>query len=183
MTARRVGRVVSTLLVAAGVLFGALLVVPSVLGWQRYVIVSGSMTGTYDRGSLVLDEVVPVASLREGDVITYLPPRGSGPEGLVTHRIVKISRGADGIPVYRTKGDANPSADPWTFNLRAKEQARVKLGIPNAGFAVAALSERRWRMLIVGVPAALIAFMSLSGLWREAGAEARSARAPARAET
>ena len=50
------------------------------------------MTGTYDRGSLVLDEVVPVASLREGDVITYRPPAGSGPAGLVTHRIVKISR-------------------------------------------------------------------------------------------
>ena len=35
------------------------------LGWQRYVIVSGSMTGTYDRGSLVLDEVVPGQRARE----------------------------------------------------------------------------------------------------------------------
>jgi signal peptidase len=182
VTARRVGRVVSTLLVAAGVLFGALLVVPSLLGWQRYVIVSGSMTGTYDRGSLVLDEVVPVASLHEGDVITYRPPRGAGPEGLVTHRIVSIRRDREGTPVYRTKGDANKVADPWTFNLRATHQARVKLGIPKAGFAVAALSERRWRMLIVGLPAAFIAFLSLSGLWREAGDELRRARAPARAE-
>ena len=74
--ARRITRVVSTLVVAAGLLFGALLILPAALGWQRYVIVSGSMTGTYDRGSLVLDEVVPVAVLRVGDVITYRPPAG-----------------------------------------------------------------------------------------------------------
>ena len=55
--ARRVGRVLCALLVAAGILFGALLIAPSLLGWERYVIVSGSMTGTYDRGSLVFDAV------------------------------------------------------------------------------------------------------------------------------
>jgi signal peptidase len=63
MLARRVSRVASVLLLTAGLLFGAVLVLPAVLGWQRYVIVSGSMTGTYDRGSLVIDDVVPVADL------------------------------------------------------------------------------------------------------------------------
>jgi signal peptidase I len=177
--ARHAGRVVTTLLVAAGLSFGALLVLPAALGWQRYVIVSGSMTGTYDRGSLVLDEVVPVASLRVGDVITYRPPAGSGPGGLVTHRIVKISRDKFGGPQFRTKGDANEIADPWTFSLKNREQARVKLGIPKAGFVVAALSDRSRRMLIIGVPAALIGLMSLAGLWREAGEESRRRRAPA----
>ena len=180
--ARRTGRVVSTLLVLAGLSFGALLVLPAALGWQRYVIVSGSMTGTYDRGSLVLDEVVPVDSLREGDVITYRPPAGSGPHGLVTHRIVEISRDKFGGRLFRTKGDANESADPWTFTLKGPEQARVKLGVPKVGFAIAGLSDRRWRMLIVGLPAALIALMSLSGMWREAGRELRRRQGPAGAE-
>lgn len=88
MLARRASRAASALLLTAGLLFGAILVLPALMGWQRYVIVSGSMTGTYDRGSLVLDQVVPVADLRKGDVITYTPPEGSGPDGLVTHRIV-----------------------------------------------------------------------------------------------
>ena len=48
--ARRIARVISTLVIAAGLLFAALLILPAALGWQRYVIVSGSMTGTYDRG-------------------------------------------------------------------------------------------------------------------------------------
>jgi signal peptidase len=170
--ARRVTRVVSTLVVAAGLLFGAVLVLPAALGWQRYVIVSGSMTGTYDRGSLVLDEVVPVSELRVGDVITYRPPAGSGPAGLVTHRIAGITTDKLGRRSFRTKGDANEAADPWTFQLPKGEQARVRLGIPYAGFAVAALGKRDLRILLVGFPAGLIALMSIVGLWREAGAEA-----------
>jgi signal peptidase I len=175
MLARRIRRVVSTLLVAAGVLFGALLVLPAAMGWQRYVIVSGSMTGTYDRGSLVLDEVVPVADLKVGDVITYSPPAGSGPEGLVTHRIASITQ-QGGQRVIRTKGDANAGADPWTFTLAHSHQARVRAGIPYAGFAVAALSRRDLRMIVVGLPAALIALFSLAGLWREAAPDAAPAR-------
>lgn len=179
---RRAGRVVSTLLLAAGILFGTLLIVPALLGWERYVIVSGSMAGSYDRGSLVLDEVVPVAELRVGDVITYRPPAGSGPDGLVTHRIAAITEDRLGRRTFRTKGDANAGADPWTFTLRAPTQARVKLGVPKVGFALAALSDRRLRMLIVGVPAALIALLSLGALWREAGAEAQNLPMAAGAE-
>jgi signal peptidase I len=172
--ARRAARVVSTLVVAAGLLFGLVLVLPALLGWQRYVIVSGSMTATYDRGSLVLDDVVPVESLKVGDVITYRPPAGAGPEGLVTHRIATITADKLGHTVLRTKGDANKSADPWTFSLPQREQARVRAGIPYAGFALAALSRRDLRMLVVGVPAALIAIMTLAGLWRDTGRRAEA---------
>ena len=44
--ARRVFRAFTSLLLAAGLLLGALMVVPALFGIQRYVIVSGSMTGT-----------------------------------------------------------------------------------------------------------------------------------------
>ena len=165
MLARRITRVATTLLLAAGVLLGALLALPALAGYQRYAIVSGSMTGTYDRGSVVFDEVVPVADLKVGDGITYRPPAGSGPKGLVTHRIAAITRDRDGSRIYRTKGDANDVADPWTFKLAGPEQARVRAGVPYVGFAVAALSERRSRMLIVGLPALLIALSSLAGLF------------------
>ena len=175
MFARRVGSAIAALLVAAGLLFGALLIAPSLLGWERYVIVSGSMTGTYDRGSLVFDEVVPVKSLKVGDVITYRPPSGVGPEGLVTHRIAKIGKDPKtGERFFRTKGDANKAADPWTFRLPGKEQARVKVGVPHVGFALAALAQREIRMLIVGFPAALIALFVMVGLWRDAGREAKA---------
>ena len=181
--ARRITRVVSTLVLAAGLLFGALLVLPAALGWQRYVIVSGSMTGTYDRGSLVFDEVAPVKSLKVGDVITYKPPRGSGPKGLVTHRIHSIGREPKThAKVFRTKGDANKVADPWTFTLPNSKQARVVTGVPYIGFALAALADREVRMILVGIPAALIALIVMVGTWRDAGREAQK-RATAAAVT
>ena len=83
-----------------------------------------------------------------------------------------ISRDKLGRRMFRTKGDANRSADPWTFALPEGEQARVRVGVPYAGFALAALGRRDLRMLIIGVPAGLIALMSIAGLWREAGIEA-----------
>ena len=48
----------------AALLLALTVLVPALLGYQRYVITSGSMTGTYDRGSLVFDKVVPTSSLR-----------------------------------------------------------------------------------------------------------------------
>ena len=174
MLARRLGSALCALIVVAGILFGLFLVVPSLMGWERYVIVSGSMTGTYDRGSLVFDDVVPVKSLKIGDVITYRPPRGSGPTGLVTHRIHAIGRDPKTRgPVFRTKGDANKVADPWTFTLPNAKQARVVTGVPYIGFALAALAQRQVRMLLVGLPAALIALIVMTGLFRDAGREAR----------
>ena len=143
--ARRVFRAFTSLLLVAGLLLGALMVVPALFGIQRYVIVSGSMTGTYDRGSVVFDQVVPVASLKVGDVITYRPPAGAGPDHLVTHRIAAITADQSGGRVFRTKGDANEVADPWTFTLRG----------PDAGEGARRRAVRRLRHLrAVGSPAA-----------------------------
>ena len=151
----------------------ALLLLPAALGYQRYVIVSGSMTGTYDRGSLVYDEEVPVSQLRVGDVITYAPPAGASPEKLVTHRIFAIGRNADGERSFRTKGDANATPDPWRFTLDKPTQAKVAFSVPYVGYPLAALSIPSVRMLAIGLPALVVALLILAGIWREAGREAR----------
>ena len=176
MIARRIGSTLCALLIAAGILFGAFLVGPALMGWERYVIVSGSMTGTYDRGSLVYDRVVPTADLKVGDVITYDPPAGAGPAGLVTHRIHAITRGPNGERLFRTKGDFNAAPDSWTFTLRRPTQARVAFHLPYVGFLLAALADRSIRMVIIGIPALLVALSVLAGLWREAGETAAAER-------
>jgi signal peptidase I len=154
-------------------LLAAILLVPTLLGYQRYVIVSGSMSGTYDRGSIVFDEEVPIADLRVGDTITYEPPPNASPEELVTHRIVWIGANEQGERTFRTKGDANTIADPWTFTLDAPEQARVAFSVPYVGYLLAGLSIPIVRMLAIGIPAIVVAFLILAGIWREAGEEAR----------
>ena len=149
---------------------GLLMLVPPLLGYERYVIEGGSMGSALPRGSIAYEEVVKTSEIAKGDVITYRPPPGSGPAGLVTHRIAQVRHVAS-RPVFRTRGDANPVADPWTFTLPGPKQARVVAGVPYVGYLLAALSDRRVRMLVVGVPALLIAVSALAGLWREAGAE------------
>ena len=164
---QRAARTLATALCVACLLLGALMILPGLFGYQRYVITSGSMTGTYDRGSVVLEDVVPVSDLRVGDVITYTPPPGSGPEGLVTHRIVSISRDQFGRPLFQTKGDANETADPWTFTLDEPTQARAVLHVPYVGYVLSALAIREARMIVIGIPALLIAVAVVAGFRRE----------------
>jgi signal peptidase len=169
----RLGRRLLNVLCVAVTLLAVAFLVPSLMGLQRYAIAGGSMTGTYNLGSMVFDEVVPVADLRVGDVITYLPPADSNIDNLVTHRIVSI----DGEK-YRTKGDANPDVDPWTFRLTSSTQPRVVASVPYVGWVLLGLQSRHLRMLAIGLPAALIALLSLVQLVRGLRRTRRENREP-----
>lgn len=181
--ARTVKALGNTAVVIAAVVAGvvaALMLVPGLMGYDRYVITGGSMSGTFERGSLVLERQVPVSELQPGDIITYLPPAESGISELVTHRIVSVEPNPDGTAsrVFQTKGDANASIDPWTFTLADTVQPRVEGWIPVAGWVYIALSAPGIRMLAIGVPAAVIALLFLRDLVR-AGRRRDGGAAPA----
>jgi signal peptidase len=146
-----------------------LMLIPAALGFHRYVILTGSMTGTYDRGSIVFDKPVPVSDLRVGDPITYAPPPGVSSHDLVTHRIFKITRSRKGAQVFQTKGDFNRDPDAWHFMLPQATQDRVSFHVPVVGFLFELLSMRQFRLVLIGVPALLAAFAVGLGMWREAG--------------
>ena len=138
---------------------------PTLAGYERYVLEGGSMEPTIHRGSLVFDEVVPVAELRRGDVITFVPAGGRRP---VTHRIIDVQTQA-GRRVVRTKGDANPTPDLRPYELTGTEQARVSFSVPYLGWMFMALEHPRARMYLLALPALLIALSMLAGAWREGG--------------
>lgn len=167
----------STLLCLLVTLVGVAMLVPSLLGYERYVITGTSMTGTIALGSVVFDKVVPVSELQVGDVITYGPPADAGVEGLVTHRIIAI-RGTE----FRTQGDAVPDPDPWTFQLTAPDQPRVSFTVPYVGYAFIALGDREVRMAVISLPAALIFLMAfrqlVQGLRQRPAAPSRAAAGP-----
>ena len=147
-----------------------MMLVPAALGLHRYVILTGSMTGTYDPGSIVFDKQVPTSSLEVGDAITYAPPPGMSPNHeLVTHRIVRIAPRRGGQRVYQTKGDANKTPDRWRFVLPAAEQDKVVFHVPYAGYIFAVLGVAQFRMALIGAPALLVALWIVVGMWRDAG--------------
>jgi signal peptidase len=145
-----------------------IVVVPALLGLQRYVITGGSMTGTISRGSVIYSRLTPTDQLKVGDIITFYPPGHSAP---VTHRIVAIDKGQDGRSVFHTKGDFNQVADPWKVNLVQPKQARYVMHIPYIGYVLAALAIRQVRMILIGLPALVIAISLLWSLWAKAGEE------------
>ena len=109
-------------------------------------------------------------------MITYQPPAESGIDHLVTHRIVAIHG-----DTFRTKGDAVPERDPWTFQLVEKDQPRVAFSVPYVGYAFLALADRTIRMAVISVPAGIIFLIALrqlvQGLRRPTAGSGRPRRA------
>jgi signal peptidase len=162
---RGAARVTTGLLVAIALAVAALFLVPKALGYDTYVITTGSMAGTVDPGALVVSERVPVDRLAVGDVITYAPPATTGIDHLVTHRIAEITTDEVGALTFRTKGDANAAVDPWTFTLRSDVQPRLRWSVPQLGQPVLWLADPDVRRLAIGLPALVIALLAAKDLW------------------
>lgn len=165
---RQAGTIASWVVLAVTLLLAAILVLPTLLGFQRYVIISGSMVPTISVGSVVYDEVVPVEDLAVGDIITFVPPPEYGIDDPVTHRITVIDTD-DGRLTFRTQGDANSAEDPWTMVLDGPDQARVVHVIPYVGYFYMALNHGWVQLLVIGIPAIGIAVFMGVGLWKMSG--------------
>ncbi|NPV05521.1 MAG: signal peptidase I [Syntrophaceae bacterium] len=74
-------------------------------------------------GDRIVFVLCRVEELRRGDVIIFTPPGG---EERVVHRVVSIDR--HGV---RTRGDANPHADPW--DVRQEELVGRAVAIERGG--------------------------------------------------
>jgi len=170
---RLVSWLVTIALVGATVL-ALLMVVPSLLGYQRYVIISGSMEPTLPVGSVVYDEVVPVDDIVVGDIITFVPPPEFDIDSPVTHRVVEVAIAEEnsshpGQRLFRTKGDNNEDVDPWRMVLDGPDQARVEHHVPYVGYFYMALQVRWVQLLLIVVPAVALVTYIVITLWRVSG--------------
>ena len=109
---KSVGRIVSTILVAAAVVQAVARVGVRLIGFEVYTVLSGSMEPAYQTGSVIWVQECEPEEVEVGDAITFVMN-----EDLVvaTHRVVEID--AENQYFY-TKGDANdaPDAAPVHFN-------------------------------------------------------------------
>lgn len=111
-TLKKVWNIVSSVLVVLMVLCAVFLMGTRIIGYQCYTIISPSMEPEYMVGDLIYVKEVDPATIKVGDVITFLVN-----EDLVvgTHRVVRVD--AENQRFY-TKGDANGTEDgaPVHFN-------------------------------------------------------------------
>ena len=108
-TFKKIINTISWLLVALVVLLAVALVGVRLVGLRPMIVLSGSMEPTYHTGSLIYVKKVDPASLRAGDVITFLLDEDT----VATHRIVEVVPDETDPSVlrFRTKGDANAVED------------------------------------------------------------------------
>ena len=102
------GSKLSTIVVVIVVVVAAALVGMRLAGFRTFTVMSGSMEPNYPVGAMIYVRPVDYQSLKVGDVISYV---ANDDKVVVTHRIVDIEVGDDGVWRFRTKGDANTSAD------------------------------------------------------------------------
>jgi signal peptidase len=178
--ARVVGRAFMAVLLATAVaVFLFLAVGPRFLGYQTSTMLTGSMAPLINPGDVVVTVDTPASELNIGDVITYHIPVDD--HRVETHRIIDITRSADGTTTVRTKGDANNGADPWAATLIGSHADRHAFTVPYLGHAIRALREPMvLNTLMYGAPAAAV-LMLLTAIWRKAPAAAAPATEEQRA--
>ena len=103
---RRYWGIFTTIIVAIILVFAVMLVGFRLFGYEIYTVMSGSMEPAYHVGSLIYIKSVDVATLKEGDVITFVADED---KTIVTHRIDGVID--DDVLKFRTKGDANDTPD------------------------------------------------------------------------
>lgn len=127
------------------------LIASVLLGWRLEAVETGSMEPIYPVGSLVVVRPVDPSDVRVGMAIAFAPDDGPT---LVTHRVVEVINQPSGLS-FRTKGDANATADPHPVPARAV-RGRAAWAVPRLGTVVQWLAWPRGFALLVVLPAVLL---------------------------
>lgn len=147
------------------------------LGYRLLVVESGSMVPTMRVGDLVLSKTVAPMSVHPGTIVTFRDVTRH--DELVTHRVVRMV--PDGPVVhFTTKGDANKVGEHWSVP-KTGHIGREVLILPEAGWWLADLTTKTFRLVAIWVLVAALAFAGLRRIWLRAPAagdnENRSSRA------
>ncbi|WP_232680706.1 signal peptidase I [Nocardioides sp. R-C-SC26] len=152
--------------ITATILIGVSVVLPLAVGGSSYAVLTSSMRPDLPPGSLIVVRPVQARDLGVGDVITY--QRDSGAPIVVTHRIVAQATDAQGRPIFRTQGDANPQPDPaWVQPVQIRGE--VWFAVPYAGRVHDLLdpATRRWLTIVAAAALLLSGARSYRAAWRE----------------
>jgi signal peptidase len=127
-------------------------VASTVLGFQHFTVMSGSMEPTISPGDVVVDKRIRPVTARIGDIVTFRDPKST--ERLITHRITAM-RVADGTVFFTTKGDANNDVQKWTAPASGSV-GRVELAVPKAGYLLFWIGRPWGRITLIVLPLLLL---------------------------
>lgn len=130
---------------------------PKLLPYQALVVRSGSMEPTIPTGSVVFYKKLAAAKVRVGDIIVFAKP--GQPNEKVTHRVYQVGSAPTGR-YFVTKGDANGTPDDWRVPATGTGWV-ASFHIPYAGYLLADLQSPLGKVLLLLIPAILLAVITL----------------------
>lgn len=152
--AKKICRIVSSILVAVVVAFAAVLLLASVFGFKEYIVLSGSMEPRIHTGSICfVNTHSDYDDVNVGDIIAFKTGKGL----MVTHRAIAVTE--EGI---ETKGDANDISDGIT-TTRENFVGLNALSIPYLGYLFNYLQVTRIRIFVLTGIACLFILSFLPG--------------------
>jgi signal peptidase len=127
---------------------------PSIMGFESFVVYSGSMEPAIKTGDIAVVGPVKADQLKVGDVITYRT--AANPDVVVTHRLVEVQTDAAGHLTFQTKGDANEIQDLVQVDQGAL-LGRVVYALPRLGYLVDFSKRTEGKLLFIALPGVLLA--------------------------
>jgi len=158
------GVAVALLTLVVAMLAGA---APTLVGYESFVVLSGSMAPALRVGDLAVVAPVGPELLRVGDIITYRTPLR--PNVVVTHRLVGIGRNDAGRLTFETRGDANDSVDEVEIDGQAV-LGHLAYAVPKVGYLVDFAKQPIGKAVLLGLPGLLLVVDGALG-WRTRRAE------------
>jgi signal peptidase I len=140
------------------------LALATVLGHRSFTVLSGSMEPAISTGDVVMTSQISPREAKVGQVVSFRDPSGS--KRLITHRIRRIRNDGRSF-LFTTKGDANNTVERWSVPTHG-HLGRVWLKIPKIGYVLAKTRTPLGRILMVVLPAVLLALLELWQIWRPA---------------
>lgn len=120
---------------------------PDVFGYKPMIVLSGSMSPTFEAGDMILiKNVENPAALQKGDITCYLI---SGKA--TTHRIIQVAE-KDGQTAYVTKGDFNNVEDRLAVMPNQIQGTYTGIRIPHLGDFLMFVQTPQGILMFIGVP-------------------------------
>ncbi len=145
--------------------------VPSVLGYNMYVVASPSMSPELEIGDVVISKTYDGGELEVGDVVQFVSKSGESKGKIITHKIIWI--GGENEDEIITKGVANAQADAPINRSDVMSVVKYKTVVIDKIYG--ALSSTWGFILLVMIPLAAMIVLEITSLSKDIKKEIKEA--------
>lgn len=134
-------------------------------GYRIFTVVTESMVPKYQVGDVILIKEEEKSNIQIGDDVTYMGKIGSYADKIVTHQVIGIEIGNDGLLKFHTKGIANEDEDPLVSEEQIYGVVQAKLQIVT--FLNGIINNMYGMYFLIIIPLAIIMFTEFKSFKEE----------------